>query len=199
LFHPADGYGCVKDVPRTTNAIVQAWLKDHLLTTLATLSSAVPRSAYVERLRWKMWREGLQRTVTWPRQLPPLCILLIMDNLVDYKTPNWLCWCFAHGLLPLYTSLGGSWLNMAQSIQCLLKPRALDGQYPASPQHIIQSLEAVAQHWNLHPMPFVWLRKRNASRDRPAQKRRRLGASRAATVRPTRHRFLSRPAWLPTH
>jgi hypothetical protein len=199
LFHPADGQVRVKGVMRTTNTIVHAWLKNQLLTILVSLPPAVPRSAYVERLRWEMWREGLQRTVTWPRQLPPLRVLLIMDNLVGHKNPNWLCWCFAHGILPLYTPLGGSWLNMAESIQRLLKRRALDGQYPVSPQHIIQSLEAVAQHWNTHPTPFVWAGKRKARRDRAALKRHRLGASGAATVRPTRHRFLSRSAWQPTH
>jgi transposase len=36
----------------------------------------------------------------------------------------WLC---AHGIMPLYTPLGGSWLNMAESIQRILKRRALEG------------------------------------------------------------------------
>src|SRR3954453_20979098 len=37
----------------------------------------------------------------------------------------WLC---AHGVMPLYTPVGGSWLNMAESIERVLKRRALDGQ-----------------------------------------------------------------------
>jgi len=36
----------------------------------------------------------------------------------------WLC---EHGIMPLYTPLGGSWLNMSESIQRILKRRALDG------------------------------------------------------------------------
>ena len=36
-------------------------------------------------------------------------------------------WLFAHGIMPLYTPLGGSWLNMAESFQRILKRRALDG------------------------------------------------------------------------
>jgi hypothetical protein len=34
--------------------------------------------------------------------------------------------------MPLYTPLGGSWLNMAESIQRILKRRTLDGQHPQS-------------------------------------------------------------------
>jgi hypothetical protein len=52
-----------------------------------------------------------------------------MDNLVGHKNPARLLWCLSHGILPLYTPLDGSWLNMAESIQRLLKRRALTGQY----------------------------------------------------------------------
>ena len=33
-------------------------------------------------------------------------------------------WLIQHGVMPLYTPLGGSWLNMAESIQRILKRRA---------------------------------------------------------------------------
>lgn len=199
LFHPADGQVLVKGVRRTTNAIVHDWLSEQLLAILASLPPAIPRPASVERLLWETWRDGLQHTVTWPMQLPPLRLLLIMDNLVGHKNPKWLCWCFDHGILPLYTPLGGSWLNMAESIQRLLKRRALDGQYPLSPQHIIQALQAVAARWNIQPTPFIWAGKRKAKRDRAALKRHRLGASGAALARPARFRFLSRCSWQPSH
>ncbi len=88
---------------------------------------------------------------------------------------------------------------MAESIQRVFKQRALDGQYPVSPQQIIQSLEEVAAHWNRHPTPFVWAGKRNARRDRAALRRHRLGASGAAIARPCRRRFLSRSQWQPPH
>jgi hypothetical protein len=199
LFHPVDGQVRVKGVRRTTNTIVHTWLSQQLLDILATLPPRAPGSAYVERLRWETWRDGLQKTVTWPVQLPPLRMLLIMDNLVGHKNPTWLLWCLSQGILPLYTPLGGSWLNMAESIQRLLKRRALDGQYLDSPQRIIYALEAVARHWNTQSTPFVWAGKRKARRDRAALKRHRIGASGAATIRPSRHRFLSRSAWQPTH
>ena len=67
---------------------------------------------------------------TLPDELPPLRMLLVLDNLAGHKTPEFVCWLFAHGIMPLYTPVGGSWLNMAESIQRILKRRALDGQHP---------------------------------------------------------------------
>lgn len=199
LFHPADGRVLLKGVEHTTNAVVHDWLETQLLSILAELPPAVQRPAHLERALWEQWREGLQCTVTLPRQLPSLRLLLIMDNLVGHKNPAWLLWCFAHGILPLYTPLSGSWLNMAESVQRLLKRRALDGTYPRSTQAIIQAFQFVATHWNIHPTPFVWAGKRKARRDRAALKRHRLGASGAAAIRAPRRRFLSRSAWQPTH
>jgi hypothetical protein len=199
LFHPATGQLRVKGVMSSTNVIIHTWLKEQLEAILAQLPQVVLGPPYLDRLPWQLWRDGLQHLVTLPIQLPPLRLLLIMDNLVGHKNPDWLCWCFSHGILPLYTPLGGSWLNMAESIQRLLKRRALDGTYPTSPQQIIQSLEAVATHWNKHPTPFVWAGKRKARRDRAALRRHRLGASGAAIARPSRRRFLSRFSWQPTH
>jgi hypothetical protein len=114
LFHPADGRVLLKGVEHTTNAVVHEWLKTQLLVILDELPQSVQRPAHLERVLWEQWREGLQCTVTLPRHLPPLRLLLIMDNLVGHKNPAWLLWCFAHGILPLYTPLSGSWLNMVR-------------------------------------------------------------------------------------
>jgi transposase len=57
-------------------------------------------------------------------------MLLVWDNLAGHKTAEMVVWLCRHGIMPLYTPLGGSWLNMAESIQRLLKRRALDGQHP---------------------------------------------------------------------
>ena len=65
-------------------------------------------------------------------------------------------WLLAHGVMPLYTPLGRSWRNMAESIQRVLKRRALDGEYPASPGEIIARFGSVARYWNAAPTPFVW-------------------------------------------
>jgi hypothetical protein len=91
---------------------------------------------------------------------------------------------FEHGIMPLYTPLGGSWLNMAESIQRILFQRGLAGQYPETPDEIIASLEAVARAWNLNPTPFEWGGKRAARRLRSRQRRHALGGSGAYTHRP---------------
>ena len=72
-------------------------------------------------------------------------MLLIWDNLQGHHTPEMLLWLFAHGVMPLYTPLGGSWLNMAESIQRILVRSALAGQNPETPEQIIRWLEAVAR------------------------------------------------------
>lgn len=69
-------------------------------------------------------------------------------------------WLMEHGVIPLYTPLGGSWLNMAESIQRILIRRALDGQQTETPQAIMTDLEAVGRGWNREPTPFVWGGKR---------------------------------------
>jgi len=137
------------------------------------------------RLLWESWREGLTVKATLSADLPPLRMLLVMDNLTGHKNVDWLIWCFQHGILPIYTPLGGSWLNMAESIQRILKRRALDGFHPHNVQTIIDRLEAVSRGWNAHPTPFVWNGKRRERRDRVRAKRlHQVGGSGAATPRP---------------
>ena len=43
-----------------------------------------------------------------------------------------------------YTPLGGSWLNMTESIQRILVRRALSGEHPRKPDQIIEWLESAA-------------------------------------------------------
>ena len=95
-------------------------------------------------------------------------------------------WMFARGIMPLSTPLSGSWLNMAESIQRILKRRALEGQHPQTPEEIIALLEATVQGWNHEPTPFVWGGKRALRRARSRQRHHRLGGSGACVVRPLR-------------
>lgn len=82
--------------------------------------------------------------------------------------------------MPLYTPLGGSWLNMAESMQRILVRRALSGQYPQTPQQIIEWLEQTVAGWNEDPTPFVWHDKRYERRKRARLKR--LAGSGAAVL-----------------
>ena len=103
---------------------------------------------------------------------------------MGHKTPAFVLWLFSMGILPLYTPLGGSWLTMVESLQRLLKRRALEGQQPGSPEEIIGWFEAVTQHWNDSATPFVWGGKRAARRRRQCE--RRLGGSGAYVFDVTR-------------
>ena len=88
-------------------------------------------------------------------------------------------WLFQHGIMPLSTPLGGSWLNMAESVQRILKRRALEGEHPQTAEDIIDWLEETVAGWNQAPTPFVWDGKRRERRQRA--RARRLGGS-AATL-----------------
>lgn len=184
LFHPCSGEVRVKGVESATNAVLHPWLKGELTDILKALPdvSTPPSQDLVQQI-WQQWREGLSVTFTLPKQLPPLRMLLVWDNLIGHQTPELMVWLCEHGVLPLYTPLSGSWLNMAESIQRILKRRALDGHHPKTPQQIIERFETVAKVWNQHPTPFEWGGKRAARRRRARSKRHghRLGGSGAVT------------------
>ena len=185
LFHPQSGQVRVKGVTNTRNETLHSWLQTQLSDILSTLPVPEPvKDPHANRLFWESWREGLTVKATLSATLPPLRLLLVMDNLIGHKNPAWLRWCFQQGILPIYTPLGGSWLNMAESIQRILKRRALDGFHPLHVQTIIDRLEAVACGWNAQPTPFIWNGKRRQRRDRARKRVHRLGGSGAVTTRP---------------
>ncbi len=185
LFHPASGAVRVKGVHSCTNAVLHPWLEAELQTILATLPAPTERvSAAENRHCWERWQEGLAVRITLPGALPPLRLLLVLDNLTGHRTPAFVLWLFTHGVMPLDTPLGGSWLNMAESIQRILKRRAAEGHHPQTPEEIIAWLEAAAAGWNRTPTPFVWGGKRKVRRERARQRRHALGGSGAYTEMP---------------
>jgi hypothetical protein len=187
LFHPADGQVRVKGVTSCPNSVLHPWLKQELTDILASLAQpSLLLEPEANRALWEMWFEGLSVRPTLPAELPPLRMLLIVDNLTGHKSPALVQWLFEHGIIPLYTPLGGSWLNMAESIQRILERRALHGQHPTTPAEIIDWLEAAAHGWNRDPTPFEWGGKRAARRARSRQRRHALGGSGACTRRPIR-------------
>jgi hypothetical protein len=189
LFHPATGRVRAKGVRSCPNAVLHPWLKEQLEAILKDL--APPRelgsvSPEENQALWKSWQEGLTERVTLPQELPPLRMLLVLDNLAGHKTPELLLWMFALGIMVLYTPLGASWLNMTESIQGILIRRALSGQHPKRPEQIIEWLEATARGWNREPTPFEWGGKRATRRERARRRRHALGGSGACTRRPIR-------------
>lgn len=186
LFHPADGEVRVKGVTSCTNAVLHPWLQEQFTEILATLPEKQSLETETNRCLWEVWQAGLSAPIELPENLPSLRMLLVWDNLSGHHTSTFVSWLVEHGIMPLYTPIGGSWLNMAESMQRILVRRALSGQYPKTPQEIISLLEGVAQGWNLNPTPFEWGGKRAARRLRSRLRRHALGGSGAYTNRPLR-------------
>ena len=197
LFHPADGQVRVQGVTSTTNAVLHDWLKHELRAILTALPppATTPEPAAVH-VAWTTWTAGLTSYPSLPEELPAVRLLLVLDNLKGHSTPALVSWLFEQGIVPLYTPLGGSWLNMAESIQRIIERRALEGQHPQSPAEIIAWLEAAGRGWNRRSTPFVWGGKRAARRVRSRQRRHALGGSGACTYRPVRRHQTALDKWL---
>jgi DDE superfamily endonuclease len=189
MFRPATGRVEVKGVTQCPNAVLHPWLQEAVTAVLARLPAPEPVSDQVaNRTQWTRWQAGLKRKITLPEELPQLRLLVVWDNLTGHRTPELRLWLFAQGVMVLYTPLSGSWLNMAESVQRILKRRALEGQHPQTPQQIIAALEATARSWNADPTPFTWGGKRAARRVRARQRRHALGGSGAKAARSFRCR-----------
>lgn len=197
LFRPADGQLCTKGITSCTNAVLHGWLKQELSAILSALPDPVTAPA-MEAIQatWTTWTAGLTHYPTLPAEPVAARMLLVLDNLAGHRTPAFVLWLFEHGIIPLYTPLGGSWLNMAESIQRIIERRALEGQHPQSPAEIIEWLEAATRGWNRQPTPFIWGGKRAARRSRSRQRRYALGGSGACTHRPIRRRKTVLDKWL---
>jgi hypothetical protein len=187
LFRPSDGRVRTFGTRTCPNTVLHPWLKRELDAILAELP-APPPTADASRAAWDRWQIGLTLPITLPEELPALRVLLVLDNLAGHKTTALVLWLLAHGVMPLYTPVSGSWLNMAESIQRVLKRRVLDGQHPTDPDEIMTRFGAVAKHWNAAPTPFVWGGKRAARRKRQRERRHAVGGSGAFTRQPIRRR-----------
>jgi DDE superfamily endonuclease len=178
LFRPATGAVRARGVTSAPNTVLHPWLQAELTQVLAALPPVTtPEADRPAPARWATWLGHEPRA-----PLPPLRLLLIWDNLAGHRSSSMVQWLFQHGVMPLYTPLGGSWLNMAESLQRILVTRALAGQHPQAAQEIIQWLEETAAGWNAAPTPFVWDGNRRERRWRA--RLRRLGGSGAVLADP---------------
>jgi hypothetical protein len=174
LFRPATGEVRAKGVTSAANAVLHPWLRGELGEALAAWPPPeTPEGERPEAARWATW---LGREPREP--LPPLRLILIWDNLAGHLSWAIVRWLFQQGVMPLYTPLGGSWLNMAESLQRIIARRALAGQHPQSQTELITWLEDTVAGWNQAPTAFIWGGKRRERRTRARQ--RRLGGSGAA-------------------
>ncbi len=176
-------------VEQATNAILHPWLKQELSAILDALPNLPPEAQSGWGRHWVDW--GFPASAFADGLGPLVRLILIWDNLAGHYTPEIVEWCTQHGILLLYTPLGGSWLNMAEAIQRILVRRALSGQHPESSEQIREWLAATVRGWNADPTPFEWGGKRWQRRQR-FRERHKLGGSRAFTRRPVRRRWQSK-------
>jgi len=193
LFQEAPGKVRVKGVTTCPNAVLHDWLQHELTQILTLLPDPPELSPEENRARGPRWQEGLQVAPSVSDDMPPLRLLLVLDNLSGHHTPSFVTWLCEQGIMPLYTPLGGSWLNISESIQRILKRRALDGEHPSTPQQIIDWLEETAEGWNADPTPFVWGGKRKRRRDHARDRRHALGGSGAYSRRSLRRQRTRAP------
>jgi DDE superfamily endonuclease len=173
LFRPATGEVRAKSVPRAPNAVLHPWLQHELLHVLEELPEmGIDDTDRPPGAQWATWLGHVPHL-----PLPPLRLILIWDNLAGHLSASIVTWLFAHGVMPLYTPLSGSWLNMAESVQRIICGRALNGQHPQSVAQLITWLDDTVAGWNANPTPFVWDGKRRERRIRA--KARHLGGSAA--------------------
>lgn len=103
LFHPATGCVRVKGVTSTTNVVLHDGLKAELTDILAHLPEPCP---VLEGATWASWRDAIGGQVADFTHLPPLRMILIMDNLTGQKSPEFVVCLFPHGILPLWAVPG---------------------------------------------------------------------------------------------
>jgi hypothetical protein len=181
LFHPASGQVRVKGVTSCPNRVLHSFLQQELEAILAEQEAPEPLDPVTNRMLWERWQAGLSSALALPDDLPPLRMLLIWDNLAGHKTPVMVDWLIMHGIMPLYTPLSGSWLNMAESVQRIIVRRALEGHHISDVEILKDWLRDTIEGWNRHRTPFIWGGKRHARRDRAYARRHRQGGSGATT------------------
>ena len=185
LFHPASGQVRAETVDSAPNSVLHPWLQGELSQILQALPEPTTEQSSGWGHSWADWGLG-EEAAHYGWRSPRM--ILVWDNLAGHYTADMVVWCHHQGILPLYTPLGGSWLNMAESVQRIIVRRALAGQHPQSAEQIKDWLAATVRGWNADPTPFCWGGKR-WERRRRFRERHALGASRAFTRRPIRRRW----------
>jgi hypothetical protein len=190
LFRPATGEVRGRPVEQITNAVLHPWLQEELSAILATLPAVEAESPESARPEWcwSEWGYSAEGLARWEQPLPPIRLVLVWDNLAGHKSEGIVAWCLERGILPLYTPIGGSWLNMAESVQRIVVRRALAGQKPKSGAEMREWLSASVRGWNREPTPFEWGGRRRARRQRARARRHAVGGSGACTRRPIARR-----------
>ena len=136
------------------NAVRHDWPRRELTAVLEDLPAPPIRTgaAGAAIRAWERWQDGLTMRSTWLAELMPLPRKLVLDGRAQDAGVRVLT-VRARGDAVGHTA-GGSWLNMAESIQRILKQRAPGDQHPEVTGQIIGWFEA-AGHWNASPTLFA--------------------------------------------
>jgi len=134
---------------------------------------------------WEDW-QVVPQPPGWADGLPPWRVLLSWDHRAGPCAWEREQDLRGAGILPLYTPVAGSWLNLAAAIQRILGRRALVGQHPESAEQVKAWRAAAGRGGNADPTPFEWGGKRAARRQRARQRRHALGGAAGYTRRPLR-------------
>jgi len=181
LFRPRNGELRSQPVARTTNSVLHPWLMGELEDILTSL----PEPDNMVLRDWSSWRWPDERIRDYTQNpAPRVRMLLVLDNLKGHYTKSFVAWCLEHGVALLYTPLGGSWLNMAESVQRIIIRRAISGQHYQSAGALMDALSSASRWWNANPTPFVWGGKRKERRRRARERHYALGGSGACATRP---------------
>jgi hypothetical protein len=194
LLHPATGQLRASAVARTPNTLLHSWLmaeEDAILASLPPVAD--PTAPHRQPDAWiETSADGSVSSLPAALigieldKLPPVRLLLILDNLSGHHTPALVAWLVGRGVWPLYTPIADSWLNLAESVQRIIVRRALAGQHPTNAAQVMQWLTETVAGWNVDPTPFVCDGRRHARRQRARDRRHVLGGAAGYTRRPIR-------------
>lgn len=126
LFRPATGEVRAEAATRATNAVLHPWLKRARAAILAQCPPTPPEAAM---RRWSRWDWSADSHLL-DAHLPPIRVIVVLDNLKGHHRHDLVQWCAERGILLLHTPVGGSWLNLAESVQRIIVRRVLAGQRP---------------------------------------------------------------------
>lgn len=81
----------------------------------------------------------------------------ILDNSSSHKTPAVQQWLAAHPRIHFhFTPTGASWLNMIEVWFGVLTRKSIRRGSFDSVRALVRHIQAYLDHWNAHPVPFVW-------------------------------------------
>lgn len=82
---------------------------------------------------------------------------VILDNSSSHKTPAVHAWLVAHPRVHFhFTPTGASWLNMIEAWFSVLTRKSIRRGSFDTVRALVRHIQAYLDHWNEHPVPFVW-------------------------------------------